>query len=1065
MKRSNAPCASDYIARNPNAFCVHTEKRDFIVFDSYADYVKWVKTIPDSERNFHEFIKESDGQKLKFDIDAPASAVNTYKPNTTVKPNISDKLAKDLASSNGKFQDICYRIAETIIDLFVLLYEYEPEFVVCESKDTHKPAKQYSRHLIIDGFYVSGSAQAEEFTKRLKRVLPEEVLRFLDTGVNKRLQAFRLPGSVKKGEARVKRVISATHCDDDAVITNVAGLTLLPDITVQTAQPVRINCAYNDDIDEIFTAAGLDKHHRFRMRLGAMYVYNRTAPSYCEFCKRVHDHDNTLILRATPPTDEGVVDVYMSCRKYNLENEPRSRRIGGYITTSDADTPGDTAKRCAKLERIIKKGVLRLGETLFAGCKGITYSEPTLRNFELCDTLVVHAAMKMGKTKKLREYIAQNFPPDAIVPPIIRFVSFRQTFAGNIKENFPDFVLYSDVKEGLLTHPRLIIQVESLHRLEVTSDPPDLLILDESESIFEQFESGLIRQFPQSCAKFIYMLKYAKHVICMDANITSRTESILRKIREKPIYYHYNSWRNAQDYTYKITSSYSVWGAMLDKYIRKGKRVAIPASSLNMASAIADVIRRRHPDIQLMLYSSETEQSVKAEHFANVNEWWAKYDVIVYTPTVTAGVSFEMAHFDRIFGYFTDTSCNDLSCIQMLGRIRDVKSRKIVLCIVATGGDFPVEPEEIVSLYYDRRSCLFTRRETPEQNGITAEYNVSGELVLVKSPYFHIWVANVRARNLSKNDFASRLISMIACTGASIEYVKPTEDMHEAILNMREEIIEASNRNKTEKQTAIANAEDVDDAVIQAIYDKLESGAEVAASDINIIRKYSLRTHYKYHDRITPAWVKTYATDQMREIYRNLCMVGLADERTLRRIQCTEAATYLANMQLGDDQNFRDMKRKYMYVRHSLAADLVKLCGFTNIYDQQCIHQAAVELDTQRATQVMSRACREFHIADVGRLVSRDAIFRCLLTVTNTVLRKMYGFTIKQEGPMAVIRRPPKFVYPHETASSANATAPCVVPIFGDDTIEFIDDNYDILADDNDDSDSIIYVEDFDEEP
>jgi len=36
----------------------------------------------------------------------------------------------------------------------------------------------------------------------------------------------------------------------------------------------------------------------------------------------------------------------------------------------------------------------------------------------------------------------------------------------------------------------------------------------------------------------------------------------------------------------------------------------------------------------------------KSEEFKNVNAIWPNYDVVLYTGTLTAGVSFEVAHFD-----------------------------------------------------------------------------------------------------------------------------------------------------------------------------------------------------------------------------------------------------------------------------------------------------------------------------------------------------------------------------------------------------------------------------------
>lgn len=1056
--RGKAPGAANALASRPSAFCVWSEKPEYLLFDDYDAYAAWVSRQPINARHYHEVIVDEAPQRLKFDIDVDVAALAKYTVPTD-PINLPDALRTILGSKSGKFADLCMRIAETIADLFMLEYGREPEFIVCESYDHRRPVARYSRHLIIDGYYVSGSLQAREFTSRLLRVLPKQCVRYIDAGINKRLQNFRLPGCSKQASpTRIKQIISG-HMPEDAIITNVAGLIPLDDIATPVSPIVRCTAtACPDDIKSIVTAAGLDAHHRFRMRRDDVYVYNRIAPSYCEFCERTHDRDNTLIVRAVPSPEEGLIDVFMSCRKWSAENAPRSRRIGGYFAAIDQPGDGvdDTANErwtTERIERIIDRAQAT-DDKLFSAHKGVVYDEPVLRPFALCDTLVVHAAMKMGKTKALRNYINTYFPQDAISPQVIRFVSFRQTFGANIKAAFPDFVLYSDVRDQLLAQPRLIIQVESLHRLEIDSDPPDLLILDECESIFEQFSSGLIRNFAQASAKFIYMLKNARHVICMDANVSSRTENILRALRpDKPAQYHHNTHKNATDYTYKITGSISLWAHMLDSAITAGKRVAVPTSSLNTANAIADIVRRRHPATNLIVYSSETEQAVKSAHFSNVNVEWCKYDVVIYTPTLTAGVSFEAKHFDYVYGYFTDRSACDLSCIQMLGRIRDVAEREIVLCIVSTGAQLPVDADEIVQLYYDRRSALFvagsagsagsgkpTTHAPDEPTGISIEYSPTGQLELVKSPYFHIWVENVRARNLSRNNFATRLISMITATGARVRTARADPDQNTAVVAMREEIIEASQRDLDSKHAAIAAAADIDDEEVAELRGALESGnGDVPTAAVNALRKHALRSHYGYGGPVTQDWVRVYGGKRMRDIYRNLCMIGTGDNLTIARIRSTEAATYAANMQLSEDFNYVDIHRRYTYLRHKLVRDLLEMCGFTDgIYDRRVIHRSCIVPDPGAANSLLAKVAREFEWSAPGRIVGRDAIASALINTCANTMRELYGFTMSTRKDMMIcIVRPPKFVYPGGGTSVSDV--PRVKPVFRETAVEEYD--------------------------
>ena len=42
----------------------------------------------------------------------------------------------------------------------------------------------------------------------------------------------------------------------------------------------------------------------------------------------------------------------------------------------------------------------------------------------------------------------------------------------------------------------------------------------------------------------------------------------------------------------------------------------------------------------------------KHEDFKNVNDIWSDYDLIIHTGTLTAGISYELQHFDMSINYY-----------------------------------------------------------------------------------------------------------------------------------------------------------------------------------------------------------------------------------------------------------------------------------------------------------------------------------------------------------------------------------------------------------------------------
>jgi hypothetical protein len=340
-----------------------------------------------------------------------------------------------------------------------------------------------------------------------------------------------------------------------------------------------------------------------------------------------------------------------------------------------------------RLEKAIEKPI-KENLNHFPECINNIYDDKYMRKYEDIDILMIKAATGLGKTKQLVNYIDELIKDFVLTPPNIIIISFRRTFSADIQRvlSGKDFTLYSDVG-GYLNQSRLIVQVESLHRIPITLHrvKPDLIVMDECESIFEQFNSGLSKNFIHSWTVFQWLLRYSKKIICMDAYLSDRTFTMLKQFRPESKYiFHYNKYKTRENDKFFLTISQNDWVNKLKRKISKGKKIAIPTNSLDQAKALYNMIEYNFDTYSVKLYSSEMSESEKKKHFSDVNVYWKNYDIIIYTPTVSAGVSFEEEYFDYIFGYFTDASCNVQTCMQMIGRIRNVKCKKYYICLNAS---------------------------------------------------------------------------------------------------------------------------------------------------------------------------------------------------------------------------------------------------------------------------------------------------------------------------------------------------------------------------------------------
>lgn len=964
-------------------------------------------------------------------------------------------------------------ILEFILDrfadeLFMAYYALEDvtttrqDLIVAESSGRTAEGWKYSYHVIVAPYAVPDNEEARELTRHFLDGLPEPLRRLVDGGVNKKLQNFRLALNSKPGAERFKVVTAATAAalgtlmvdPAETMISAPSGMRVLP--RVFTGEPGAVQAPTKalelTDADVALVvdcAAQRTTGHELRVALGALLVFTRLTPTFCRICGEVHHKDNTLMLSVEPveagrpgpwPGREPVPHrVIEHCRHSPGKGEVagdvelvlgalRVSQRGGRPRAGGGGQQPSVSRVAARVDAIAGGRVNPhdAAATLFESVpesQKTLYDAPEMQAYELAPTLAVKAQMKLGKTRALRAYLNTNFPQAGLREPVIRFITFRQTFSNSLKEQFPDFALYSDVK-GDLDHvrfPRLIVQVESLHRVPMPApvEPTDLLILDEVESILAQFNSGLHKHFNAAFAMFRWLLKTARHVVCMDANLGDRTFRTLQRMRpDYPIHFHWNRHARAAGDEYFFADDQTAWLDRLHASVSGGKAVVLASNSLDEAKALYEGLKRAYPLKKVGLYSSETSQSEKTRHFANVHEFWGQLDVLIYTPTVSAGVSFELEHFDVLFGYFSDMSCDVETCRQMLGRVRNIRDREHFIFLRGVPNNLPTTVDAIRCLVHDKRAGLY---RSLDDDALQFEYTADGSVLYYESDYFHLWTETVRVENLSKNRFIERFIDQVADTGARVTRLAKAAPSAATLLadhrGMKQEIQQA-------RCDAVAGAEDItaqEAAEIREDLDRARASSGAAVVDVPDARKFAyekwqLRDVYAWHDRpVNAAFVENYSDDAPRRVYRNLTRITAKATvfESLRAISERESVhyRYLMAGRVGGKEYMhegRDLlrdKRTYVFQAHFLAIWLLRLCGFACLTDRAFIHEALLEGRLRSAMPAIEKAAPsisfEFEVRrpSLSRL-SNEADPRRFLTgvlsFVNAVLRYMYGIEVKR---------------------------------------------------------------------
>jgi len=953
-------------------------KNNYIVFNTYDDYISHWKATPNNEKCFHEVIFGFKEQKIKFDLDILCDF-------DAVEGDV-----KDAEGSNNDEQTyttpdhLIYEIntiIEVIITQFYNLYNIHINYdnIILTSSSGHISSKKwkYSFHIIINNYLVNDNDDAIYFTACVYKNLSEDLQKYIDINVNKKIQNFRLLGCKKSASLRVKKI-----CDEegfnaklknisykDTIITNSDNCIVLPKINnIESPHlPVKaINDKYIDAAIQWVEKNNLVNDHKIRCINGNIISYNRINNiEKCRICNRVHDNDNSLYIRVQL-IKKNVISIIEYCHrctsnKYNTLNAALNIADSSVVANNTASNDNTAT---SYLQKILNK-VLSMPniEDVYEGCIQTVYNSEYMEPYPIePNTLCVKAPMGCGKTKALRDYLNIHFTDD-IFPQTIRFLTFRQTFAKSLKGAFSDFILYSDINGDINNnHKRVIIQVESLHRLVINSylsNGINLLILDEVESILAQFNSGLHRHFNAAFAIFTWMIANAEKVICIDANLSERAINTLKRMRPKhDIYYHHNIFKKEVDNIYKLTNNNTQWLSLMFTYLKNDKRIVLPTNSISEAKIYKQLIEESFPNKKIQLYSSEMLISEKNEHFSDVERYWSNLDVLIYTPTCSAGISFELDHFDVVFAYMTDGSCDVETCRQMLMRVRNLKSKTYYVYFPpysANLGNYPTTIEDIITQLRNRKLALY---KDIDQTNLQFEYKNNGDIVYFESNYYYLWLENVRIENLSKNNFIERFISHTAETGANVEIIieLAATAANAANATMRENYKNIKVNIKEMLATEIELAKDINQEELIDIQNRRLAQQDVKIAELHACEKYYLKDTYKIKDTkfINRDFVLLYNSEDVKKVFKYLSKICAYPtiEESLQELQKKD---YIAHSSIGAfdaDTSYREgleycqlVKYKHTYTNHLSIQELIKICGFhfTDIFKKE---SPSLEVDT-----------------------------------------------------------------------------------------------------------------------
>ena len=310
---------------------------------------------------------------------------------------------------------------------------------------------------------------------------------------------------------------------------------------------------------------------------------------------------------------------------------------------------------------------------------------------------VIKAGLGLGKSTSTGHFIKENNYDRIVV------LTPRRSYARSARDRLEidtgiKFVCYLDKKKTILTDPYLVIQAESLYRMELYPGKT-LLIIDESEAFLSQLTSVKTHRenHIKNVETFIELVQNSHKVIALDAFISNRTlQTFITLAGRNNIIFH--------EYTQKLEERRATEIDSIDDFIKSlikdleiGKKIFLfcssntkllktkkkvyvdPEKEDRIMHALLPAIRERFKDKNIIEFHSK----YISLQLQNVNEQWKDADLVACTSTITVGCNFDLPNvFHKVYIYASSSSQNLVrDMFQASWRVRHLIGNEMVYCL------------------------------------------------------------------------------------------------------------------------------------------------------------------------------------------------------------------------------------------------------------------------------------------------------------------------------------------------------------------------------------------------
>lgn len=589
------------------------------------------------------------------------------------------------------------------------------------------------------------------------------------------------------------------------------------------------------------------------------------------------------------------------------------------------------------------------------------------------DALAIQSSLGTGKTKFVSMYLKENAGTQVIL-------SYRKSLNRELMVKNSGFSLYSDFKDYKIRGcKKLVCSIDSIARM---SGHYSVVVIDEFSETINQMMS--VCREPMECFEILReLVQNADTVIVLDAFLTESSVQLLRNFGRK-VHVVVNEHKAHVGKTCTILPSVEELCLVAQRSLKDGENVVVAMTSEKKLHVLCDMLEEE-PGMEgkILRYTADTMNGEPVDAST-----WKNYRVVAYTSCITAGVSFEEKHFDRVFFYFTSLSCNVVDSIQMLFRVRNISSQNFVGVVNSRVANAPCSLESLkrqveMDLCSGKRCLNMEKKKGKSAIPRGVRLSLLTE-ELETNEFTSLYLQNTLRNNLSKRWFKEQLFGYLGHQGMNLEEESVFCEQRDLEI-ITEEMRELSLIQEEVGCEGIVSSE----IITEEKHKEINSRGYTNVHEKRSCQRYSLcKTFRVPPEKLCFDFVWTYR--KFAPQFKNRCFVsGESDEvrQRLRNI-IREGVREARHLSLGE-KVLRAEKKNTEKVY--LAWELLDGLGFSNFDLEKKVRNADFEKRVKR---------------EIGRVKEQDRLyphfFGCVskspVAWINKILKEVFGVFFKRNG-------------------------------------------------------------------